>query len=234
MNKYSLIERRRPGVQTCAVRFAGAFIVLSALLCLTACGKKGPLKAPEDVLPGVKAGISTSEGVVSIKGSADEGVSKLRIERVHGKIGDKKETGKGIIHEGEGKSFSVKDADIKAGEWYVYKIIPLLSKNKTGSVFVSEPVNVYLIPAPPVNLGYEILQNKGSIVLRYEGKGCDEYRIFRQVGDAPKSEKPYAATKEHVFTDEFPLLNTELTYEVRCVTRGMESGNNPTVKLFFQ
>lgn len=207
--------------------------LLFVLLLVVSCGKKGPLKAPEDVLPGVKAGLTMADGAILLRGSPDAGVAAFKIERTQGVIGDKKEAQKKIIYEGKESGFSVKDSDIKAGEWYIYRVIPELKKGKTGKIFLSNLMNVYVIPQPPKNLSCEILQNKGSIVIRYEGAGCDEFRIFRYVEGVPKSEKPYTATKEAVFTDEFPLLNTELTYEVRCVARGMESGNNPAVKLKF-
>jgi predicted small lipoprotein YifL len=216
------------------IRHKVVFVLVCALLCLNACGKKGPLKAPEDVAPGVKAGVSMSDGAIFIKGNTEEGVLSYKIERIHGVADSKREIQKKVIFEGKESPFSVKDADIKAGEWYIYKIIPELKKGRTGKIYISTPVNVTVLPMPPANLRYEIIPNKGAIVFSYDGAGCEEFKIFRHAEGAQGSGSPYAVSKTNTFRDEFPLLNVQLIYEVRCVSNGMESGNNPTIKVVFQ
>ncbi|GAB4433769.1 MAG: hypothetical protein OHK0040_04500 [bacterium] len=85
----------------------------------------------------------------------------------------------------------------------------------------------------PKNLTYQISENKGSILLSYEGD-CKNFKIYRYVKGKNKPQFPYAVTEKGSFLDEMPLLNRAMIYEVSCVVNDVESENNPVVEVILR
>lgn len=87
---------------------------------------------------------------------------------------------------------------------------------------------------PPKNLTFEILDNKGNVLLLFEGDWCEQFKVYRYKKDGKKVKIPYVVTSDNKFVDEFPLLNIPVIYEVSCVVKGEESQINPTVEVLFK
>ncbi len=87
---------------------------------------------------------------------------------------------------------------------------------------------------PPKNLTFEILDNKGDVLLLFEGDWCEQFKVYRYKKDGKKVPSPYAVTPDDKFVDEFPLLNVPVIYEVSCIVKGEESQINPTVEVLFK
>lgn len=87
---------------------------------------------------------------------------------------------------------------------------------------------------PPKNLSFKILDNKGVVLLSYEGDWCEQFKVYRYAKDRKKAKTPYAVTSENKFVDEFPLLDILMIYEVSCLVKDEESQTNPTIEVLFK
>lgn len=86
---------------------------------------------------------------------------------------------------------------------------------------------------PPANLSFQILENKGAVLLSYEGKGCSAFKIYRYT-KGRKRTTPYAVTEKNSFLDELPLLGIPMIYEVTCVSNGNESEKSIAIEVTFK
>ncbi len=203
-------------------------ILLLVLALFLACGKKGPLKPPVVELPGIKAvSFNIVEDRVLIRAVIDKDIDFFKIERIEINEQNKTLSSK-VIYEGIEKNLYFIDKNLDTSKVYQYKIVPFLKNKKIGKIYLSSPISFKSVRSP-YNLKAEILETLGSITLYYEGDQCDSYRIYRYRKGDKKPKKPLIETKDTYFSDDSPIIGSEVVYEVSCIKESKESINNPSI-----
>lgn len=99
---------------------------------------------------------------------------------------------------------------------------------------ISQPSSAKILPPPPKITGYHIVSLKGAVIINFSGENCDKFKIYRYKKGGKKSQKTFFISQTTNFMDEFPILNTEMIYEVSCVINDAESVNNPMIEITFR
>ncbi len=200
------------------------FFLVSLLLLLSACGKKGPpaLKSWEKPPAPVLLGVYHREGVVSISWSFPEGKENIDFillratDTTFEKIGFPK---------GAQRSFT--DTAFKDGASYRYKIV---ARNLHGvlsndsNILQATPLST---PSPPRNLSFRVSGN--SIILSWESEGPDvRYNVYRGFARGKQDASPLNAAPldEPSLTDLFDVNRTAF-YTVRSTVMSDITNEGP-------